>query len=78
MILREKGFIIRRYIGSYCIYVIVNDYQFLNTVVSILIRAGRYDGVIVIPQYVSSPIPIPKFILLYNFIMIVNNYINNN
>ena len=33
-------------------------------------RAGWYDGIIVIPQYVNRPILIPKLFLLYNFIVI--------
>ena len=33
-------------------------------------RAGRYDGIIVIPRYVNSPILIPKPFVLYDFIMI--------
>ena len=36
----------------------------------ILLRAGRYDGIIVIPQYVNSPILIPKLFVIYDFIMI--------
>ena len=42
------------------------------------LRAGQYDGIIVIPRYVDSPILIPKFILLYNFIVIANNHSNDN
>ena len=42
------------------------------------IRAGRYDGIIIIPRYVNSPILISKFILLYDFIVIANNRTNNN
>ena len=41
-------------------------------------RAGRYDGIIVILQYVNSLILIPKIILLYDFIVIANNHSNNN
>ena len=33
-------------------------------------RAGRYDGIIVIPQYVNSPILIPKLFVQYDFIVI--------
>ena len=33
-------------------------------------RAGRCDGITVIPQYVNSSILIPKLFLLYNFIVI--------
>ena len=33
-------------------------------------RAGRYDGIIVIPQYVNSPMLIPKLFVLYDFIVI--------
>ena len=33
-------------------------------------RAGQYDGIIVIPRYVNSPILIPKLFVQYNFIMI--------
>ena len=39
-----------------------------NTNTTLNTRAGWYDSVIVIPQYVDSPILISKFILLYNFI----------
>ena len=41
-------------------------------------RAGWYDGITVIPRYVNSPMLIPKFILLYDFIMIANKHSNNN
>ena len=33
-------------------------------------RAGRYDGITVIPQYDNSSLVIPKLFLLYNFIVI--------
>ena len=33
-------------------------------------RAGRYDSIIVIPQYVNSSTLIPMLFLLYNFIVI--------
>ena len=33
-------------------------------------RAGRYDGIIVIPRYVNSPILILKLFVLYDFIVI--------
>ena len=41
----------------------------------VIARAGRYDGIIVIPRYVNSPILIPKLILPYDFIAIVINII---
>ena len=47
----------------------------------VLDRAGWYGGIIVIPQYVNSPILIPKLILLCDFIVIyiiANNRSNNN
>ena len=33
-------------------------------------RAGRYDGIIVIPRYVNSPILILRLFVLYDFIVI--------
>ena len=33
-------------------------------------RAGRYDGIIVIPRYVNSSMLIPQLFLLYDFIVI--------
>ena len=41
-------------------------------------RAGQFDSIMVIPRYVDSPILIPNFILLYDFIVIANNRSNNN
>ena len=35
-----------------------------------IIRAGHYDGIIVIPRYVTSLILIPKLFVLYDFIVI--------
>ena len=36
----------------------------------LLHRAGRYDGIIVIPRYVNSAILILKLFVLYDFIVI--------
>ena len=33
-------------------------------------RVGRYDGIIVIPRYVNSPILIQRLFVLYDFIVI--------
>ena len=42
----------------------------LNCCKFIYHRAGQYDGIIVILQYVNSSILIPKLLLLYDFIVI--------
>ena len=39
-------------------------------IVAIINMAGQYDGIMVIPPYVDSPILILKLFLLYDFIVI--------
>ena len=56
-----------------CIYVCMYVCMYVRMYVCMYVcmcRAGRYDGIIVIPRYVNSPILIPKLILPYDFIVI--------
>ena len=52
-----------------CNYIIHSVYKQI-ILQELFIRAGRYDGIIVIPRYVNSSILIPKLFVLYDFIVI--------